>query len=174
MQTAIRLEISDETWDQVDKELANLELIGTQRSGAVKKGLHAAGKIVETRVKESLPLPGYPGDKKGLTPLRDTTRTKVIDYGNGIFVVIVGYESVAGAHGHNVEAGHRIAKGGTLVNPNRTTPPKSKVTGERGLGSSVGFVEGRWDIRNAAEATQQAQDQAVIDGVLKAVAEARV
>lgn len=170
---SVRLEISEETWSQVDRELVALELIGTQRSGAVKRGLKTAGEVVEARVRETLPLPGYPGDKPGLKPLRDTVNTKVKDYGNGLFAAIVGYEYPAGAHGHNVEAGHRIASGGTLVNPKRKTPPKSKVTGERGLGQVDGFVEGRWDIRNAAEATQFQQEQAVISGVLEAIAEAR-
>lgn len=165
----VSLEINAELFNQIDKELAGLQLIA--RAPAIAKGLRRAGNVVKNRIRETLPKPGYPGDKKDLEPLRDATRTKVIQYPSGKIVAIVGYEWGTGSHGHNVEEGHRIAKGGTLRNPNRKTPPQSKITGERGKGINAGFVKGRFDIANAARSTQAQQANAISTAIQEAIQE---
>lgn len=167
----VSLELNTEVFAQIDKELAGLPMLS--RMPAIKKGLRNAGNVVRARVRETLPKPGYPGDKPGLKALRDTVRTVVKEYPSGAVVAVVGYEWGAGSHGHNVEEGHRIAKGGTLVNPNRKTPPKSKVTGERGQGAAVGFVEGRFDLANAVKATESAQREAMSAAIQEAINETK-
>ncbi len=170
------LQINDDTLNAIDRELEALQGIGLGRhetaAKGITRGMRRAGGFVVKGVAERLPLPGYPGDKPELKPLRETLGVVTKQYG-GKFVAVVGYRYPAGAHGHAVEAGHRIAKGGTLISRTRKTPPRSKRTGERGMGTVAGFVPGRWDIRDVARDTADQQQAAIIEGVKEAIEEAR-
>jgi hypothetical protein len=84
----VSLQLNPDIIAQVDKELAGLGMLS--RMPAIKKGLRNAGNVVRKRVQETLPKPGYPGDKPGLKPLRDTVATKVKEYPTGAVVAIVG------------------------------------------------------------------------------------
>ena len=55
---------------EVDKQLAQLpiELRGKSLKDAMKK----AAKVIADRARVLVPPPGYPGDKPGFKPLRDT------------------------------------------------------------------------------------------------------
>ena len=184
----VTLNIYDETFAGIDRELSRLALIGTDRAKAVRRGGVRAGGIVKTRVQETLPKPGYPGDRSHdkdgfkLKPLRDTVEVRFKDYGNGIFVVIVGYGYPAGSHGHLAEAGHQMVAGGRIrkgyrdtVDPSKRqrafAPREQRVADSAFTGRVVGFVEGRWDIRDAAAATEAEQNEALISGVLDFIAE---
>jgi hypothetical protein len=90
---------------QADRMLSQIE--AQARGAAIDRVLRDAGNLLKKTVREILPKPGYPGDKEGLKPLRDTVTVKVKNYQGGFFkVLIVGYALPAGAHGHLVEFGH--------------------------------------------------------------------
>jgi len=77
------------------------------RGPGINQALREVGNLVKNAVRTLLPKPGYPGDKPGLKPLRDTVKVKIVNYKGGqIKVMIVGYAYPAGAHGHLVEFGH--------------------------------------------------------------------
>jgi hypothetical protein len=78
------------------------ELRGKYLVAGIRAGLSA----VKKRAKQLVPEPGYPGDKPGLKPLRDTIGSAVREYGD-VVVGVVGPEYPAGAHGHLVEHGHK-------------------------------------------------------------------
>lgn len=150
MTATVTLKISKEEFERIDKQLAGLPMLS--RMPAIKKGLRARGKVVEKRLKQTLPPPGYPGDKPGLKPLRDTTATKVKEYPRGAVVAIVGFESGAGSHGHFVEEGHRM------------------VTRS---GKTVGFVPGGHYLAHAVAATESEQSSAMESVIAEAIAEAK-
>lgn len=93
------------------------------RGPAMIKVMREAGKLLENRVKTLLPKPGYPGDKPDLVPLRNTLHTRVRDYQNKAFrVMITGYAYPAGAHGHLVEEGHEKVLWGYRVEGEQVPP----------------------------------------------------
>mgnify|MGYP006969501322 CR=1 FL=1 len=122
----------------IDKELAKIQAI--HRMGVVRKGVNRSLTPPSSRVKENLPKPGYPGDKPGLKPLRETLGKRVVDYPSGKVVGVLGYRYPAGAHGHLVEEGHELV-----------------IRGE-----SRGNVEGKHYIDQAATATE-GQQKAILD-----------
>lgn len=149
MSVSFGVEIGEDFLEQIDRDLANLEMIA--RAPALKAGMKAAGEIVEQRLQEILPKPGYDGDKPELTPLRDTTKTKVVDY-DGKIVSITGYDYTGGGqHGHLVEAGHEKVLWGV---------------------ETEGFVEGRHYLENAASATESQQEAAITGAIESAIAAA--
>lgn len=145
------LTISDDVLGQVDSELAKLSVL--HRQPALRSGLRDAGRIVEKRYRELVPPPGYPGDKPGLKPLRDTITTRVAEYPSGVLVGVVGAQYPAGAHAHLLEEGFDLVRGG------------KKKTG----GRVVGHVEGRHYLQQAVDSTKSLHDNAVIEGVRNAV-----
>ena len=79
------------------------------RGPAITNVLRGVGNQIKSDVREVLPKPGYPGDKEGLTPLRDTMLVKVKNYSNGaVKVLVTGYRWPEGAHGQPLEAGHHV------------------------------------------------------------------
>jgi hypothetical protein len=145
-----QMEINEQFLSDVDKHLARLEQ--PQRWTSIKGALRAAGGVVVKRCKETLPKPGYPGDKKGLKPLRETLGTKVVEYQNSrTIVALVGFAWGAGSHGHLVEKGHRL------------------VIRHR----AVGTVEGRHYLEHAADATKGEQDAAILGALQKDVEESK-
>ena len=147
---AVTLQINDALFNQIDKELASIGVF--HRMPALKAGLKAAGEIVEDRYRGNIPMPGYPGDKPGLKPLRDTLQTKVKEYGLGRVVAIVGAAYPAGAHAHLLEEGHE------------------KVLWGRRTG---GKVQAFHLLQKAVDATKMAVDDAVMHGIRAAIAEAK-
>jgi hypothetical protein len=67
--------------------------------------LKAGAKLVITAAKANITAPGYPGDKPGLKPLRDTVGAVMREYENRT-IAVIGSSYPAGAHGHLVEFGH--------------------------------------------------------------------
>lgn len=133
-------------WKEIGEQLERLpiEARGIELEKAVRKGLNR----IKKRARELVPPPGYPGDKPGLKPLRDTIGTVLRRYKGGVVIAgVVGPEYPAGAHGHLVEHGHRIAVRGTgtlMPKPwsKRKSPPKSKI-GRSGQGVVGGMVKPR-------------------------------
>lgn len=72
----------------------------------VRKALRKAGQVVIKRAKQLVPPPGYPGDKPGLKPLRDTIGQEIKD-GRTTYFTVVGPKYPAGAHGYLVEVPHQ-------------------------------------------------------------------
>jgi len=103
---------------KVDKQL---------RGKAVEESLHRAAQVVVDAAKVEVPQPGYPGDKPGLKPLRDTISHEVRSYSSGTFVAIVGAQWPAGAHAMLVEKGHEI----WLPSPPYTAGASTVNTGRR-------------------------------------------
>jgi hypothetical protein len=109
-----------EGFEEADRLLAKIA-DPAERNKAFTAGLRAAGNVVKTRAKELVPKPGYPGDKPGLKPLRDTLSVLVKQYSD-VWVAVVGPSRPAGRHGHLVEYGHRLVKGGTSSKRSDRTP----------------------------------------------------
>lgn len=168
---SVTLRIDAATFERIDKQLAELAIIS--RSKTIRDGLRAAGNVVKKRLREIVPKPGYPGDKPGLKPLRDTVAVKVTEYDRAT-VATVGYQHDTGAHGHLLEEGWRVAHGGTLkplATSKRKVAPLAK-DGRRGKGSVVGIVQGRHYVQRAADATQIESNAAIEDAVQAAIAKA--
>lgn len=104
------IEIDKASWDAADKLLAKIDQ--AVRGKTVDQGLRKIGNQVKSQTKSLLPKPGYPGDKPGLKPLRDTLKVKIINYRDGaVKVMVVGYtysrtKGEGGNHGHLLEGGH--------------------------------------------------------------------
>lgn len=154
---------------ELEAELLRLE--AAARSPALIRGLRAGGAVVAKRLRQILPKPGYPGDKPGFKPLRDTVKAQVKEYQQGsVVVAVVGYEWGAGSHGHLVEYGHDIVTGGSspASSAARQSARVSK-TGRRGKGVISGRVEGRYYLKSASESTRPEQDQAMLAAIQAAV-----
>ncbi len=139
---ANKIEVKIEWPDEANTLLE--EFPTTSRMLGLKKGFRAAAEIVQKRAKELCPAPGYPGDKPGLKPLRDTIGIAVREYSHAL-VVLVGPQYPAGAHGHLVEFGHNMVLWGERTD--EKVPPKPFM-------------------RPAAFETRELQTQAIV-GVLQ-------
>lgn len=109
----IKVSISAEGWADASALMEKLPIAvrGKELQSAMRKGLG----LVRTRARQLVPKPGYPGDKPGLKPLRDTIGVVMRKYkGGAIIAGVVGPEYPAGAHGHLVEHGHRTKTGGRV------------------------------------------------------------
>lgn len=160
----IAIEFSPAAFEQFDKQLAALPMLG--RMPAIKGGLRGVGKTVERQLVATLPMPGYPGDKPGKTPLRETVQSKVKEYPSGKVVLVVGYNySGGGQHGHLVEEGHRQVAGGKVARKGK------KTDAAKHAGRVVGTVEGRHYLRKAIQATESQQESAMEAGIAKAIQE---
>lgn len=107
-----QIELTGHTWAQVDKELGAVGDV-LLHGPAVGVAMRAVGREINKDVKSQLPKPGYPGDKPGLTPLRETLRVRTKNYQRGAFkVAIIGYTRPDGSHGHLLEGGHDMVVGG--------------------------------------------------------------
>jgi hypothetical protein len=110
------IEIDKNSWDAADAMLA--KILAGARGPTVDKGLRKIGNQIKSQTKSILPKPGYPGDKPGMKPLRETLKVKVVNYRGGeIKVMVVGYTysrtpGQGGNHGHLLEGGHDIVVGG--------------------------------------------------------------
>lgn len=147
MSVAIKLE----NFEGVDDQLRQLP--DSMRGNEIRKALGKAGRAVVRRAKQLVTPPGYPGDKPGLKPLRDTIGVEVKGYDNST-VAVVGPKRPTGAHGHLVEHGHMIVGHKPLkVQTGVATTPDP-------------FMD------PAAEQTKAQQQTAVIEGLKAAVKKA--
>jgi hypothetical protein len=111
--------------DRIANMAKRAEVIQSAIADAMQPMIFAAKSIVQQ--------PGKPGYNKRYWPrgskkmLRDTIGQVSRIYQNRI-VGVAGPLAPAGAHGHLVEFGHRIARGGTLVRQ-RVTPIKWRPGG---------------------------------------------
>lgn len=109
------LEVDNASWESADRILGQLEQ--TVRGPAIGQAMRHVLNKIKQKTKQIVPKPGYPGDKPGLTPLRDTLAVKTKNYQDGtVKVGIVGYTYPEGAHGHLLEGGHDLVKGGSKKN----------------------------------------------------------
>lgn len=167
-----RLEISEEFFSELDKELAGLEII--QRMPAVKAGMRKAGNIVAQRYRENIPRPEKrTGAKAGKKHLADTVAVKVSDYPSGKVLAVVGAQYPAGAHGHLVEEGHRQVVGGKASTGKTVTGPESVVKAMGKTGRVVGHVEGRHYLQKAVDATKGQVEEAFRETVIAAIEQAK-
>lgn len=120
------------------------------RGRAMTRVMQAAGEVVRREVRNIVPKPGYPGDKPGLKPLRETVAVRIRNYQGGFFkVMLVGYQYPAGAHGHLVEDGHEKVLWGV-----RTS----------------GQVEGKHYFQMAVKRTEGAVNLAILNGAQREAA----
>lgn len=100
----------EQTFREADSLLVAIDK--QYRGKAVDQVLRKIGKKIASKTRAILPAPGYPGDKPGLKPLRETLKTKVVSYQDGsVKVAVVGYTysrtpGEGGNHGHLLEGGH--------------------------------------------------------------------
>ena len=99
-----RVSVQITGWKEIGAQLERLpiEVRGPELEKAIRKSLNR----IKTRAKQLVPPPGYPGDKPGKKPLRDTIGVVLRRYkGGAVIAGVVGPEYPAGAHGHLVEHG---------------------------------------------------------------------
>ena len=117
-----------------------MELRGKQLKSALRKG----GNVVKKEARATAPKPGYPGDKPGLKPLRDSFVVKVKEYPRTV-AAFIGSRWPDAAHLHLVEFGHRMVLWGKRTD---------------------GTVTGKPFFRRAADTTEPQQSAAIV-GSLK-------
>lgn len=164
MPSNVKFEISidESSIKAIDAELAKIDIAA--RGPAIGNAIRSVGKMISKRTADVLPKPGYTKytrpkgikyqDKDGLKPLGETLATKVITVREGVVKVgIIGYAWPAGNHGHLVEQGHDLVKGGKK---------------DKG-GTVIGRVEPtEYLVRIVAE-TRQEQQNILISSVTKAL-----
>ncbi len=101
--------ISGDLFETLDRDLRKIGVL--RRSPVIAGGIRKSLNIAKRRLKEDLPLPGYPGDLADLKPLRETPATKIKDFPSGAIVGILGYKQPEGAHGTLLEEGHKTPGG---------------------------------------------------------------
>lgn len=157
--------ITGDLFETLDADLSKIDLMS--KSKAVTSGMRKALNVPKRRLKGDLPKPGYPGDKPGLKPLRETPSVSVKHYGSGVVLGVLGYAQPTGAHGMLLELGHRIVTGGTSSNPIRRKSVRvAKDRSKTGKGTQHGFVEGRFYLEKAASATES-QQFAILETTIK-------
>lgn len=116
------IKIDQATFREADKLLEQIER--DVRGPAIGAALREVGKKVNQKTRAVLPKKGYTrytrpkhlryDDKEEPKPLNQTLAVKTENYAGGaIKVAIIGYAYPAGAHGHLVEMGHDLVKGGS-------------------------------------------------------------
>lgn len=93
---------------------AYLELPKIRQHQVIKSLARRCGNIIKRRARQTVPQPGYPGDKTlknpDLKPLRDTIGVRVKNRQKDVLAIVEPMRP-KGAHGYNVEHGHRIRVG---------------------------------------------------------------
>lgn len=147
------VEFNESDWSAADRELAKLEQ--TVRGPAIGTAMRKVASDINKQTKAILPKPGYPGDKPELIPLRETLKIKTKNYQGGtVKVVITGYSYPAGAHGHLLEGGHDLVKGG-----------------EKGSGGQVvGQVQPYEYLIHVVLSTKSQQGQTLVNSIRKILA----
>ena len=156
--------IDEDLFDMVDRDLQQIQYF--ERGKALKSAMRGVGNVVKKQTLTKLPMPGYPGDKEGLKPLRKTARVRVIQYSSGRVVTIFGYAYPAGAHGHLLEEGHDMQ-------PHKSSRPRKKVPTKSRVGrpkdyktvTMGGKIEGKHYIDQADSETKAAQRAALEAGI---------
>lgn len=151
-----KIEIDKATWDAADKMLARIEMAA--RGNAISAAIRNVGRKIVRKTKTILPKPGYPGDKEGMTPLRETLKAKVENYNGGATKVgVTGYtysnqKGVGGNHGHLLEGGHEKWLWGKKIDGEMVPPYQYLI--------------------NVVEQTKSEQKADLVEGISKALARA--
>ncbi len=103
---SVEVKIDEREFADANRLLASLD--ERLRKKAVTESLENAARVVVQQAKIEVPQPGYPFDRPGKKPLRDTISFEIRDYPSGTFVAVVGAQYPAGAHAHLIEFGHEI------------------------------------------------------------------
>lgn len=129
------------------------------RGPIINRALRKAGKIVIAKAYSLVPEPDYPGDKLGLTALRDTLTVRIKEY-EGSNVMIAGPKHDGGQHGHLVEGADSEGENVDVMHHShgRATGVVLKKTPFMGPASKI---------------TETQQRAAITDGVRKASAKAK-
>lgn len=172
-----RIEVRLKDWSKIDRKLAELPI--AMRGNELARGLRAVGSKIVQRAKREVQQTGKPGyheftggkrprRKQGKPMLKDTIGHQLRQYSYA-FVLVVGPEYPAGAHGHLVESGHRIAKGGTLMPESRKkkSAPRSN-RGRTGLGT-VGGMARPHPFMQPSVPSESEVEAAIINSLDKAV-----
>jgi hypothetical protein len=155
----VELSIKEAGWKAADQLLARLEI--AVRGKTINDAMRKVGNDIKQRTRAILPKPGYPGDRPDMKPLRETLKVKVKDFNGGaIKVMVVGYtysrppnEGQGGNHGHLLEGGHDIVKGG----------PKKKG------GRVVGHVPAHEYMVKIVETTRTQQQTILVTAITSAL-----
>jgi len=141
---------------EVDKQLAQLpiELRGKTLKAAMKK----AAQVIASRARVLVPPPGYPGDKPGFKPLRET----IVAKGSSSRDTTTGQVRAAGQHSHLVEGAY--FKNGQWINVDVRHTSHGQKTGT--------ILAKHPFIQPAEEHTKSAQEAAIRAGVAAAVKKA--
>lgn len=95
-----------------DELMRELDRIDTTLSRRLRRDcVTAAANVVAGRARSLCPV-GDPSHNREAKPLRDTIGIAVREYGDVRTLAVIGPEVPTGAHGHNVEYGHRIVRAG--------------------------------------------------------------
>lgn len=172
--SAVRVDVR---WTpEVDAALSKMDV--TIRGVELERAIGKVGAAIVKRAKELVQRPGMPGYYATTKGRRTKTKKKLVEtiawkrkkYDDGRKIVLVaGPQYPAGAHGHLLERGHRIAKGGTLTSDRRKLAPASKRTGIRGGGSVAGESKAFPFMLPAANDIEQKAIQIIVDSLRKAV-----
>lgn len=153
----VELSIKEAGWRAADQLLAKLDI--AVRGKTLNDALRKVGNQIKQQTQTILPKPGYPGDKPDMKPLRETLRVKVKEFRSGeVKVMVVGYtysraKGQGGNHGHLLEQGHDIVKGG----------PKRKG------GRVVGHVPAHEYMVRIVETTRTQQQSTLITAITSAL-----
>lgn len=155
----VELSIKEAGWRAADQLLAKLDI--AVRGKTLNDALRKVGNQIKQQTQAILPKPGYPGDKPDMKPLRDTLRVKVKEFRSGeVKVMVLGYkysrppaQGEGGNHGHLLEHGHDIVKGG----------PKRKG------GRVVGQVPAHEYMVRIVETTRTQQQSTLITAITSAL-----
>lgn len=153
----VELSIKEAGWKAADQLLAKLEI--AVRGKTINDAMRKVGNQIKSQTRAILPKPGYPGDKPDMKPLRETLRVKIKEYDGGkVKVMVVGYKysrtkGEGGNHGHLLEQGHDIVKGG----------PKKKG------GRVVGHVPAHEYMVRIVETTRTQQQSTLITAITTAL-----
>lgn len=111
-----------------DELLKMLDRIDTTLSRRLlRECVTAAANVVAARARQLCPVGEH--HKPGAKPLRDTIGIVVREYGDERTLAMIGPEYPAGAHGHLVKYGHRVASTGTQTQPRPFVRPAFDQTG---------------------------------------------
>ncbi len=150
-------QIEIEETGNLEKLLARLPL--AIREKYLKAGMRKAGRVVIDAARPLIRKPGYKGDKPNLKPLRQTLVVVIRSYTKKT-KAIIGPAYPAGAHGHLVEAGHDIVRGGRKSREGRPVHKPGTITGR---------VKPHPFLKPAAEATATRQLRALEETILAGV-----
>lgn len=163
--------INHEVFTDIEKSLLTFAAIN--RAPAVIKGMRAAVNVVAKRTRDKIPRGNREGSKQGKPHLKDSVGVSVYqdDVTGGVTGRVKWNRKKGGYHGHLVEKGHKLVRGGTLKGPktSRRNTNRNIDRSRAGKGQVAGEVKGKLYLAQSWEETQQEQMTQLEIGVKKAL-----